>query len=622
MAILLGAASLAYLPSPQQSREFALGQALPTVADAPSAVPYRAAEFCAEWSAQATAQVDCRTGFLLATLTRPDPAQAPKAWARALQAVEARLHDAAEAANSLQRHLAAQPDPALSQVLFHLKGRTDRWHERWSRLHKIEAAKVDQAAYADLFALLLDMHGQSYEPVRDSFRSVNWHVARALDQSARLQARGQALAQHLLWAPWVIVGCTGWLLVLAWLSWRWRGWMLMAGLCTVACAGLLIVADASVRFGQGSAVFAFNPLSNQMVRQSRILLGVACLIGVMVWLAPWLRLAVHRCSQQAGWLMLALVLTTVATYGLIGPAGGSELLKVGMALIAGWVTAMHGRSVHLTAELAPRALRPLFLIRQWARRSAPGAVTEPLEVIGHQVGRPILQMVGFTAVGLVLAALVFNDLGASLVTACIALSALYFVFGPRITLAVMGVMSLAALLASQTAKVQARLALMVDPLTASISDFARLVAFEQATPEVTVGFGKIAWCNGVGSCIPLQSLSDYMPVVLAGAIGRFGTLVYFLVFLAVLMALAVWLVRRSLTQADLAVRALTWMAFYLLLGTLVQTLVTFLGNWRVIPLTGLGTPLVSIGLSSFLAPALAAGLILALPRMDKKEVRA
>jgi hypothetical protein len=194
------------------------------------------------------------------------------------------------------------------------------------------------------------------------------------------------------------------------------------------------------------------------------------------------------------------------------------------------------------------------------------------------------------------------------------------VFGARITLTVAGLMAVAAGLAGQTTKVQSRLALMSDPQNAAISDFARLVAFVKQTPDFTLGFGQIPWCNGLGACIPLQSLSDYMPVVLAGAIGRQATVAYFLVFVLSLMAGMAWLIRRSLTQTDLVARAMTLTAFYLLLGTLIQTLVTFLGNWRVIPLTGLGTPLVSIGLSSFLAPVLAAGLILALPRIEARRV--
>lgn len=622
-AFLLATASLWWLPKPQQSREVTLWQALTDTHHPTNALPpFRAADFCTQWSGQETARMDCRSGFTLHDMALATHPRSFEAWGKALQQVEVRLIHSSDAIQILQRHLASQPNPALGQVLFHLKVRTDRWQEKFSRLRKIEPIKVEQLAYAELFALLLDMHGQAYDPIRNHFRPINWHIARALDQPSTLQARGEALAHHLLLAPWVIAAGTGLLLILAWSCWGWRAWGLMACLASIFCAGLLIVADASVRFGQGSAVFAFNPLGNQFVRQSRIVVGMSALMAMVVLVGPWIKLAVRQCSQGTGWFMLAMLFTMVAAYLLLGPAAGSELLKVSMALTAGLITAMHGRSIHLTTALAPRALQPVFLLRQLGKRNIANAVVEPLELIAQQVGRPILQMACFTALSLALASLVFNDLGASLVTACIALCALYFVFGARITLAVTIPMALAALLASQTDKVQARLALMVDPLTAAISDFARLVAFEQSTQDFTAGFGNIAWCNGVGACIPLQSLSDYMPVVLAGAIGKFGTVAYFLMFSAVLIALASWLLRRSLTQADLAIRTLTLTAFYLLLGTLIQTLVTFLGNWRVIPLTGLGMPLVSIGLSSFLAPTLAIGLMLALPRIERKGSRA
>jgi cell division protein FtsW (lipid II flippase) len=51
-------------------------------------------------------------------------------------------------------------------------------------------------------------------------------------------------------------------------------------------------------------------------------------------------------------------------------------------------------------------------------------------------------------------------------------------------------------------------------------------------------------------------------------------------------------------------------AFFMIWGTAMQTAVTFLGNWRIVPLTGLGAPLLSIGLSSALVPVIALTLTL------------
>lgn len=121
--------------------------------------------------------------------------------------------------------------------------------------------------------------------------------------------------------------------------------------------------------------------------------------------------------------------------------------------------------------------------------------------------------------------------------------------------------------------------------------------------------GKIQWCSGSGVCIPLQALSDYMPVVLTGVIGTRGTYLYFCIYLLVILGLMAWLMRQFLTQQG-TTRAMSMMAFFMLWGTALQTAVTFLGNWRIIPLTGLGTPLLSIGLSSALVPVIALTLVL------------
>jgi cell division protein FtsW (lipid II flippase) len=48
----------------------------------------------------------------------------------------------------------------------------------------------------------------------------------------------------------------------------------------------------------------------------------------------------------------------------------------------------------------------------------------------------------------------------------------------------------------------------------------------------------------------------------------------------------------------------------------VQTIITFLGNWRVIPLTGLGAPLLSLGLSSMASPFIALLISLLLGRLE------
>ena len=50
-------------------------------------------------------------------------------------------------------------------------------------------------------------------------------------------------------------------------------------------------------------------------------------------------------------------------------------------------------------------------------------------------------------------------------------------------------------------------------------------------------------------------------------------------------------------------------AFFLLFSSLVQTAITFLGNWRLMPLTGLGLPVLSMGWSSMISVALGLGAL-------------
>ena len=620
LASTMGLALAWLFPEASRSREVAVANAMQDWAPPEQGAPYRAADFCREWSGRDIIELDCRSGVLLQTLQISAHAGSAQAWRRASQAVDLRLQVMGTWASHWQNLHQREPSAALGQVVFHLKRRLDRWQERHVALAKLPASEVTARDYSDMFSLLLDLHGQSYEAVGNRFRSVNWHIARSMDEPSAIAVRGQDLRLALTHGPWTVAAGVGVLLMLAWWAWRWRGWSLMAGYSAACCLGLLVVADATVRFGEGSPVFAFNPLGNQLARQSRVLWMVAGLLLVLVVIVPRLERAVRWAGAHLGWLMVGLLGLTLAGYGAMGPASGSELLKVGMACAAGLLTATQGRSVYLASELAPRALHPLYLAGQALR--AGKLSTQPLAMISRSLSGPIVQMALFCGLSLATAALVFNDLGATLVTAFIAVCALFFVFGPRITLAVITLMAAAAWVVSQTDKVQTRIALMIDPLNASISDFARLVAFEQAAPAAGMALGQVPWCSGAGVCIPLQSLSDYMPVVLAGAMGRELTAAYFLGFLMVLMALSAWLVHQYLTRPDLAGRALSMMAFYLLLATLVQTVVTFLGNWRVIPLTGLGTPLVSIGLSSVLAPTLALGLILGLQRLKSGEGRA
>ena len=606
LAVGLGVAAHVWFPKALNSREIALSTAVDSWVRPPATEQLNAATFCEMWTGQKLIDVDCRSGYNMNTLTPVISAQAQTSWKLALESVDQRQNEL----RSLLQHLdnLRLSQPMLAQPLFALQLRLDQWAERAARMTKqSKDLPAEKWAYADMFQLLLEQQGQSYDAASGAFKKINWHVVRAADKTSGLKDRADTLATSLAWAPWIVTLCTTILMGLGWWRARWLGWGLIAGYAVLTWLGLLIAADASVHYGQGSSVFPLNPLGNQLNRQM-LVGGISVSIMVTgLLLAPWVGKAVLLAMRYWGSTMLSLMLLMGFAYVLQGPALGSEALKLGMAVMAGLLTAAYGRSVHATAQDAPAALTPWRLMTAW-RRDTTGS-QDPIDVIAMQLSRPLLQFTAFCAIGISAAALAFHDLGAALVTTIVAVTTLYMVFGSRLAGAVLLAGVLMAGLMSQTEKVQGRIALMMDPLSASVSDFARLLAFSNAAHEKGFNLGQIAWCSGGGVCIPLQALSDYMPVVLTGVLGTQGTFWFFLLYLMTMMVLAAWLMRQFLTLQGSS-RALSMMAFFMLWGTAAQTVVTFLGNWRIIPLTGLGTPLLSIGLSSSLVPVIAITLIM------------
>lgn len=606
LAVGLGIAAHVWFPKALSSREIALSTAVDSWVRPPATEQLNAATFCEMWTGQKLIDVDCRSGYNMNTLTPVISAQAQTSWRMALESVDQRQNEV----RSLLQHLdnLRLSQPMLAQPLFALQLRLDQWAERAARMTKqTKDLPAESWAYADMFQLLLEQQGQSYDAASGTFKKINWHVVRAADKPSGLKGRADTLATSLSWAPWVVTLCTTILMGLGWWRARWLGWGLMGGYAVLTWLGLLIAADASVHYGQGSSVFPLNPLGNQLNRQMLVGGISVSIMATGLLLAPWVGKAVSLAMRYWGSTMLSLMLLMGFAYVLQGPALGSEALKLGLAVMAGLLTAAYGRSVHATAQDVPAALTPWRLMTAW-RRDTTGS-QDPIDVIATQLSRPLLQFTAFCAIGISAAALVFHDLGAALVTTIVAVTTLYLVFGSRLAGAVLLAGVLMAGLMSQTEKVQGRIALMMDPLSASVSDFARLLAFSNAAHEKGFNLGQIAWCSGGGVCIPLQALSDYMPVVLTGVLGTQGTFWFFLLYLMTMMVLAAWLMRQFLTLQGSS-RALSMMAFFMLWGTAAQTVVTFLGNWRIIPLTGLGTPLLSIGLSSSLVPVIAITLIM------------
>ena len=606
LVALVAAGTLYFFPTSSDSREIAAARSLAGWAPSEVSPVLGAAEFCRAWTKLPTESVDCRTGYAISSLQPAFTNDLAAAWQSGMASAESRL----DLLKSMSAHMAARQDKelAVKQPLFALELRLEIWNERYRMLSNVDIKNPELVAhYPVLFQLLLDVNGQNYNALNNQFRHTNWNVIRLADPQSRVLSRAESTASTLSWAPWLLCLTAGFLCFLAYWRAQLFGIALIVVFIAICWLGLLIVADAAVRFGEGSSIFPLNPLGNQLPLQMRsFLIASVTLSALALW--PWhIETLISLATRNVYRVSLLLLIGTVLLYVGMGPAMGSESLKISMAVVAGLMTAAYGRPVHLASHYASEALKPLKLIRTWNLGKQQSL--DPINTISALLNKPVMAFTGFMVVSTGLAALAFNDFGAALVTTAVAVAAVYFVFGSKIVSLVLLLLIGVASALSQTDKVQSRIALMLDPLNAAVSDFARLQAFSNAAHQEGFPLGEMAWCSGSGVCIPLQALSDYMPVVLNGVWGAYGTLAYFVAFLIALLALGTWFVRQYLTSQG-AIRAMAMIGFYLLLGTAIQTIVTFFGNWRLMPLTGLGTPLLSIGLSSLLAPSIVVGLAL------------
>jgi cell division protein FtsW (lipid II flippase) len=550
--------------------------------------------YCEQWAALSRDKIDCRSALRLDSLTQLTPGpDASKIDEHARFQISASIDQYRRLEERLHSKRTAYP--SLQQPLMAVQ----------SRRYSLERALVDgQSAVTQTRALpwfetLLLSQGQRYSATDDRFRDVGWDIARLLDQPERFSLRGKQTAMLIDRLPVLWLLGSGSLLLLV--TWRIGpiGLALVGGLTSFLVAGTSLTFAASVYFGEGTSSFPLNPLGNQALRQGVVLLIVFITLSMMIM---WSRLG-HMIAKQSlrhpAILGVLVGFSVLGTYTLSGPAMGSEVLKCGVSLLAATTMAGLGRLVYAAQQFVPALLAP----RTWLRE--PG---DSGRIIAKYLGVPLVVQIGLMISTLIIVAGFFHDLGGVLVATLVGLVAIVLVFGARFGALLMVLFGIVGTGLLMTDKLKDRLALMQDPWTASVSDFARLEAYSQGSGPWGYGINPNPWCSGGGACLPLQVLSDYMPVLLKGALGSWVMIAIFLALCLGCVGSAAWAGRRFLLDSGES-RLLSMAAFYLLIATLLQAIITFFGNWRWIPLTGLGTPLLSIGISSVLAPVLAVGLL-------------
>ena len=501
-------------------------------------------------------------------------------------------------------------------------------------------ASVADQPYAKLFNAALLAEGLRYNALSGSFAIVRWDLARLIDDRTRLLDRVKLHQMVLKWLPMGFGLLTAAILFFG---------FMYAGPAALAVGGLLaaglglglaVIGDASLRYGEGAAGFGLNPFLYALSRQV-LALVLAVVVGLLVLffcrrvlsLANW-------GGAHLNWVALIGALLTVMAYGF-SPAAGSEILKIWMAGLAGLALASHARVADSARQLVRGLWNPWEIFKsQFGSRanssnadatdtatarstatdtsntqagadtfrpSIPARLCAP-QLIRRELSRTLGIFSLFAILALGAAAVLFQDLGGTLVSAAVFWALMSLLFGPAVGVAAILLGGLLALLALQTDKVSARVDLMLSPMSAAVSDFARLLKFEQAARPDGYGLGTIQWCSFEGACLPLQSLSDYMPVLLQGALGPVGSAIVFVV-LALTYLILMWICIRGVARSNHGLRALYASAFFLFLAALAQSSLTVFGSLRLLPLTGLGLPLLSLGVSSSLSVVLALALL-------------
>lgn len=512
-----------------------------------------------------------------------------------------------------------------------------------------DASAADQP-YAKLFNAALLAEGLRYNALSGSFAIVRWDLARLIDDRTRLLERVKLHQMVLKWLPLGFGLLTAAVLFFGFL-YAGPAALAMGGLLAAGLGlGLGVIGDASLRYGEGAAGFGLNPFLYALSRQV-LALTLAVAVGLLVLLFCRRLLALANWGgAHLNWVALLGALLTVMAYGF-SPAAGSETLKIWMAGLAGLALASHARVADSARQLVRGLWNPWEIFKSQfgsranssnanatdtatARATATAIATSntnagadtfkpsmPARLCAPQlIRRELSRTLGifslFAILALGAAALVFQDLGGTLVSAAVFWALMSLLFGPAVGGAAILLGGLLALLALQTDKVAARVDLMLSPMSAAVSDFARLLKFEQAARPDGYGLGTIQWCSFEGACLPLQSLSDYMPVLLQGALGPVASALVFVV-LALAYLILMWICIRGVARSNHGLRALYASAFFLFLAALAQSSLTVFGSLRLLPLTGLGLPLLSLGVSSSLSVVLALALLASAQRLSR-----
>ena len=492
------------------------------------------------------------------------------------------------------------------------------------KINKIQAALESpeipnsNSKYLNNFNGILSAQGLTYSPYSNRFKVLPQSIASYAINQSDVKAQLKKLS-HISNYLCLIAFAT---LLITWLSTK--GIVNIGALPYIAfyfltiTVGLNIVRDASLHYGYEASSFELNPFRQLLERQGLIYLGSICIFLISIRYAKNLGFILEKSALKLPLTIFTLLVTslTVASYVLFGPAIGSETFKISSCLIAAGLLTRYGRTIELAQEKFGLMTLLKFPIKNFFTRKKSSRTSKEFVNLNDYFSEFITRKVAFhiflVGILIIIVSAVFSDLGGSLVAASLFIFSLFVLLGSQFALSFLVIIAgMCGLVYAISEKVQGRVALMMEPMRANISDFARLIEFNEASQPYGYGLGSIQWCSTEGICLPLQSLSDYMPTLLSGWMGRLGSSIFLILFAIALLRLSYLAFTYSWFYNDKN-KFIKTLSSLLCLAAFFQLMVTVLGNLRLIPLTGLGTPLISIGISSSITASLGMGLAIGL----------
>jgi cell division protein FtsW (lipid II flippase) len=498
------------------------------------------------------------------------------------------------------------------------------------KINKIQAAielseiQDSNLKYLNNFNSLLSAQGLTYSPYSNRFKTLPQNIANyAINQNeVKAQLKKLSFISNYLYLIAFAILIVAWFVTKDSISRR--GVTYVAFYFLAIAIGLNIVRDASLHYGYEASNFELNPLRQLLERQSLIYLGSICIFLISMRYAKALGGLLEKTILKLPLLIFTLILTslTVICYIFFGPAIGSETFKIVSCLIAAGLLTRYGRTIELAQEKFGLLSLLKFPIKNFftKKNTANGAATSInlSDYFSNFITKKVAFHIFVVGILILIVSAIFSDLGGSLVAASLFVFSLFVLLGSRFALSLIAIFTgLCALIYVISEKVQGRVALMMEPMRANISDFARLIEFNEASQPYGYGLGSIQWCSTEGICLPLQSLSDYMPTLISGWMGRLGSSIFLILFAIILLRLSYLAFTNSWFYND-KYKFIKALSSLLCLAAFFQLMVTVLGNLRIIPLTGLGTPLISIGISSSITASLGMGLAIGLC-FDKRK---